>query len=440
MELPSLGFGNIPPQKPVPMNTINATPTAQINTGNLLTPPTTVASDGLSPLSSIINAANAGNTTASQPLPPYNMQSWNLPPPPTMPHSGLTPNFGMGSGITPTGWTNNLARGMFSPSLSSQIPTNTSQSPLRTDNLPPPPFDVSQLPPFGGAPAAMSAPSPLPAIPAQQNMNYMSQSQSQTNPTLQSPLSGTDSYLQRPQSTPSTYYQNSAPSSAAHPTFPPFNTLSSPTTQSPMSAPLMGSRISPVTSQGASFSPSTSQFGFRTQYPYSLPAMSAMSGPASAPLNGPILTNMHNPNNQMSMIGMPSHGMPTGMMQGGYPMNSGQAAHLYGAQQQPTNDRPFKCDQCPQSFNRNHDLKRHKRIHLAVKPFPCTHCDKSFSRKDALKVGAHSLLEAFLMAYSRADLHPRDIFLSRVVGKVPRMKMVGHPRMPNQTLATTIVI
>jgi uncharacterized Zn-finger protein len=49
-------------------------------------------------------------------------------------------------------------------------------------------------------------------------------------------------------------------------------------------------------------------------------------------------------------------------------------------------DRPFKCDQCPQSFNRNHDLKRHKRIHLAVKPFPCGHCEKSFSRKDALKV------------------------------------------------------
>lgn len=60
---------------------------------------------------------------------------------------------------------------------------------------------------------------------------------------------------------------------------------------------------------------------------------------------------------------------------------------MYGhpSQQQPPNDRPFKCDQCPQSFNRNHDLKRHKRIHLAVKPFPCSHCDKSFSRKDALK-------------------------------------------------------
>ncbi|KAI5810013.1 hypothetical protein DFH27DRAFT_476157 [Peziza echinospora] len=51
----------------------------------------------------------------------------------------------------------------------------------------------------------------------------------------------------------------------------------------------------------------------------------------------------------------------------------------------PQQERPFKCDQCPQSFNRNHDLKRHKRIHLAVKPFPCDNCEKSFSRKDALK-------------------------------------------------------
>jgi hypothetical protein len=72
--------------------------------------------------------------------------------------------------------------------------------------------------------------------------------------------------------------------------------------------------------------------------------------------------------------------------------NSGHAAampHFMGHpqhQQPAANDRPFKCDQCPQSFNRNHDLKRHKRIHLAVKPFPCNHCDKSFSRKDALKV------------------------------------------------------
>jgi uncharacterized Zn-finger protein len=64
-------------------------------------------------------------------------------------------------------------------------------------------------------------------------------------------------------------------------------------------------------------------------------------------------------------------------------------------------DRPFKCDQCPQSFNRNHDLKRHKRIHLAVKPFPCPSCDKSFSRKDALKVssGYFIFVTNFVEAY-----------------------------------------
>ncbi|KAJ5101173.1 hypothetical protein N7456_007225 [Penicillium angulare] len=109
---------------------------------------------------------------------------------------------------------------------------------------------------------------------------------------------------------------------------------------------------------------------------YSLPAM-----------NGPVMTNVHSPNSPMAMMG----GMQPGILPG---FNSGHVAntqHLFGGHMPPHGmpapapDRPFKCDQCPQSFNRNHDLKRHKRIHLAVKPFPCAHCDKSFSRKDALK-------------------------------------------------------
>lgn len=48
-------------------------------------------------------------------------------------------------------------------------------------------------------------------------------------------------------------------------------------------------------------------------------------------------------------------------------------------------DRPFACDECDHAFHRNHDLKRHKRIHLEVKPFPCNWCEKRFTRKDALK-------------------------------------------------------
>lgn len=79
---------------------------------------------------------------------------------------------------------------------------------------------------------------------------------------------------------------------------------------------------------------------------------------------------------------------------GSYSRSSGDIGTLptrlsYGsystAQRDALQDRPYKCDECVQSFNRNHDLKRHKRIHLAIKPFACDKCGKQFSRKDALR-------------------------------------------------------
>lgn len=46
--------------------------------------------------------------------------------------------------------------------------------------------------------------------------------------------------------------------------------------------------------------------------------------------------------------------------------------------------RPYQCPRCPASFARNHDLKRHTKLH-GSKAYKCSGCDKIFSRRDAIK-------------------------------------------------------
>lgn len=48
-------------------------------------------------------------------------------------------------------------------------------------------------------------------------------------------------------------------------------------------------------------------------------------------------------------------------------------------------EKAFQCTQCSLSFRRNHDLKRHLKIHLPVRPYVCKFCSKGFNRKDALR-------------------------------------------------------
>lgn len=74
--------------------------------------------------------------------------------------------------------------------------------------------------------------------------------------------------------------------------------------------------------------------------------------------------------------------------------------------------KQFKCSACDAIFSRNHDLKRHARIHLAVKPFPCGYCDKAFSRKDALK--RHVLVKGCGAGSKKPETRRRSATLSKL--------------------------
>ena len=361
-----------------PLSTINAIPPAPMSAGNLLTPPTTMPGDVLSPLSSGVNSGSSGASNSG--VPPYTpLGFW---PPPGQNGSPYNISGAPGSlSSFATQAPNFPARSMFSPSMA--LGRNNSNSPNTGEglSLPPPPYDLN-LPPFPTS-MPMSAPSAsmsasLPDLAVQQRAmtNALMSTQTQaTNATTQpSPVHAPEPYHgQRLPPTPS-FYSGSHPASApAHQTsFPNSFPAASPSQQSPASriSPLSGGLSHPPTLHPA---PTPSSGHYSRSLSYSLPAMS-----------GPIMSNVHSPGNQMALVG----GVPSGMLPG-Y-SSHGSLSQMYGShsqsQQQQQNDRPFKCDQCPQSFNRNHDLKRHKRIHLAVKPFPCGHCEKSFSRKDALKV------------------------------------------------------
>ncbi|KAJ7238820.1 hypothetical protein B0H12DRAFT_86800 [Mycena haematopus] len=59
---------------------------------------------------------------------------------------------------------------------------------------------------------------------------------------------------------------------------------------------------------------------------------------------------------------------------------------LHGGDFPASPSRPYPCDACPLSFERHHDLKRHKITHVGERPYVCNGgCEKTFTRKDALK-------------------------------------------------------
>ncbi|KAJ5110245.1 hypothetical protein N7532_002890 [Penicillium argentinense] len=315
-------------------------PPASVSVGNLLTPPATNQS---------------GETATSHPLAPSSGVSADLPPA----YWPGTSTYGSGGGATAqwaSGVTPGYTRSSFSPSGMVGRPAAVT-APSSTDGLSQP-FEAPSL----TFPQALPAPpATIPSTAPQMALYHSGHGNSPA------PLPSNDPY------TPKGHLYGTSPHMPS-----PHQAGFSPMYGGPHAMSPAGLGIHPQARMPAQSPGGQPPLAFpRQPWPsYSLPAM-----------NGPVMTNVHSPNSPMSMMG----GMQSGLLPG---FNSGHVAstqHLYSAHPPPHGmpapaaDRPFKCDQCPQSFNRNHDLKRHKRIHLAVKPFPCNHCDKSFSRKDALK-------------------------------------------------------
>lgn len=385
----------------------HAQPPASVSVGNLLTPPSNSTSDSGSSSAHLPTGTN--QNAHAIPVLPYTPTFWSN-----------TPN-GFGSGMTPQPWQNQSlygSRSMFSPGL-----RNHSNSPATGEqsSLPPPPYEMNHS---NSYPSSMGMPSPAVnahASAAQHHHNQMMANMMPVRPSSQaSPISPDG--ISKPSSAPSLY----APMSASNTPQPSqYNFQSStPVSQSRIPVNTSTAQISPPLRQGPISQQSQNQF-HKPPYPsYTLPAMP-----------GAVMTNVHSPGAHMSMVGS----LQAGMLPMNY--NSGYAANPQAMYAQPrgnspqqatNNDRPFKCDQCPQSFNRNHDLKRHKRIHLAVKPFPCKHCDKSFSRKDALKVSQSHCFEV-----RNTNILPRDTFLSKVVAVTQALTtvMVQSQRLVVTTLS-----
>ncbi|KAL1965218.1 hypothetical protein VTN77DRAFT_5972 [Rasamsonia byssochlamydoides] len=380
-ELPppaSFQFTNPGGQKFPSPSSIN--PVSNVSVGNLLTPLSSHSGEGTS---SLAPGQNVPSTTvsATQDVPSYPSGFWQ---------SQNSYNY---SGNSHQSW-NQGSTGLFPPPRGGFPP---SSGPLTRNSTNPPPvtesmsqsYDLNQLPPFQQQPIPISSPATAtpvvqpPPAPQQQQQQQQAMAHamisahgiSTTSAPSPHQLGASDPYGSKSHSTPLfggsqtavTQHQGSYP--------PPYG---GPSPVVPTGLGIHGApRMPPGSSQSPPMQPP--QLGYtRPPWPsYSLPAM-----------NGPVYSNVHNPNGALSMMGT---------QPGFLPLTSGHLAspqYLYGGhpphhpvhgQPAPPNDRPFKCDQCPQSFNRNHDLKRHKRIHLSVKPFPCNHCEKSFSRKDALK-------------------------------------------------------
>ncbi|KAI0475905.1 hypothetical protein GGR56DRAFT_442180 [Xylariaceae sp. FL0804] len=319
--------------------------------------PRVPGTDSLSPLSS---GVNSGSSQSSQPgVAPYNPQgAWSAP-------AGSSYTFSQAGAMQQ----HNYSRHLQSPPLGVYNHRAT-HSPTATEGISGPPSDSLgppfplQIPQGNYSHSGMLSQSPY----GQQPMNNSILGTQASQPPTPATSAPAENYS-RPPPTPSFYATpSSTPQQSSFPAFPSTHGQHSPAHTSPSTASSLSRGIPALSSQPPPMHAPPNYASRPYGYNQLPPAM-------------PVMSNIGNPGSQMSIMGSMS-----GPMHHQYPAHgygtSGMYAHAPPSQSQ---DRPFKCDQCPQAFNRNHDLKRHKKIHLEIKPYPCTRCEKAFSRKDALK-------------------------------------------------------
>ena len=345
---------------------------------SVLTPTSGVTADGLSPLSS--SGVNSGSSQSSQPSSTPGMY-YSHGPGTWAPQSASSSSYGFASnGANHSGGSSLVqqpsypsTRPMYpsvSPSMQHHFNNHSGRpasSPNTVDSLPTPSYQESPslLNPISGAGGPSQSSQAPQQSPASQNPPASGPPPTETSyrPTHQYyPPSSVAQQQQQPPYSPFAHHQGQQHS--------PNVSSAPPSSAAPRTASISGQQ-GPLSGMAPPLNYGHDHRSHPSHYPgYHLPGNA-------------VLSNMHHPGTPLAMVGGPgSMGMPPG-----YGHHGHHSLGMYGhGQSAPQQDRPFKCDQCPQSFNRNHDLKRHKRIHLAVKPFPCTFCEKSFSRKDALKV------------------------------------------------------
>ena len=116
--------------------------------------------------------------------------------------------------------------------------------------------------------------------------------------------------------------------------------------------------------------------------PTATPNHAIQQAPGSAPHSHPWTSQGTHPNSSV-----PFHDIGTAVYPCLMPGCRKIFARLYSLrahQRVHAVHRPFRCAVCPASFARNHDLKRHAKLH-EKKAWQCAGCDKMFSRRDAIK-------------------------------------------------------